>query len=97
MRDMKNPELIFSIRYYNPDWIQLGCAKGRIVSPLVQRFLCLCENMMSQGSQREVWQGCHTDYLCQDPGKPLATPLKSTCRQRKVCLVNTCNEGLLLG
>lgn len=54
---MKNPELIFSIRYYNPDWIQLGCAKGRIVSPLVQRFLCLCENMMSQGSQREVWQG----------------------------------------
>ena len=52
MRDMKNPELyIFSIRYYNPDWIQLVCAKGRIISPLVQRFLCPCENIMSQGSQ----------------------------------------------
>ena len=71
MREMKNPELIFSIRYYNPDWIQLGCAKGHIISPLVQRFLCPCENMMPQGSQREVWQGCHTDYLCQNPGKPL--------------------------
>ena len=52
---------------------------------------------MPQGSQQEVWQGVILIICARTLENPLATPLKSTHRQRKVCLVHTCNEGLLLG
>ena len=89
--------IILSIRYYNPDWIQLGCTKGHIISPLVQRFLCLCEIWCLKEVSERSGRGVTLIVCARTLENLFLTPLKSTCRQRKVCLVNTCNEGLLLG